>query len=204
LFDSKNFNNSYEGLLGLLIVDFGVRIVFLDIRVVGIARARGKKIILFGKGINEGNKARISRFSAFLCSFYRLFFRLLRRQFLYLRFRLLTFGLLSHSAAGPRLSPDDLRIEKETYLIFREHWSVSVVLSLIPGLSRSDKISCSKGRGKADLVRENAYKSLILLRIVSLSRSFRLRLFRRGRRSSLISRQLRLQGGLFLSGSIRN
>jgi hypothetical protein len=71
LLDSKDFNNSYEGLLDLLIIDFGVRIVFLDIRVVESARARGRKIILFGKKINEGNKARISRFSAFFCSFYK-------------------------------------------------------------------------------------------------------------------------------------
>jgi hypothetical protein len=144
------------------------------------------------------------RFGAFLCPFYRPFFRLFRRQFLHLRFRLPTFGLLSHSAAGPRLSPDDLRIKEKAHLILRKHWPVSVALSLTPGLPRSDKISCSRGRGKADLVRENAYKPLILLRIVSLPRPLRLRLFRRGRRSSPVSRQLRLQGDLFLSGSIRN
>jgi hypothetical protein len=133
----------------------------------------------------------MSRFNAFFCPFYRscgLFFRFFRRQFLYFRFRLFTFGLFLYLAAGPRLSSDDFRIEKKAYFIFREHWPVNVIFLFIPGLLRSDRISCNRDRGKADLIRENAYKSFILFRIVSLPRLFRLRLFCRGRRSSFVSR----------------
>jgi hypothetical protein len=154
LLDSEDSNNSYEGLLGLLIVDFGVRIIFLDIRVAGIARARDRKIILFDREINEGNRARIPRFGAFLCSLYKPYgpFFYLFRRFLF-HFRFPAFGFLSHLAAGLRLSPDDLRVKKKAYLVFREHWPVSITLSLTSGLdrARSDKVNYSKGRGEADL-----------------------------------------------------
>jgi hypothetical protein len=62
---------SYKGFLDFFIVNFGVRIVFFNIKIIGIARARNRKIILFNKKINEKNKTRISRFSAFFYSLYK-------------------------------------------------------------------------------------------------------------------------------------
>jgi hypothetical protein len=119
-----NNKGPYRSYKGLLIVDFKVRFVFLDLRVLRIVRARSREIILFNRGINRGRRARMRRFRLFKALFrpYRPFFsllRLFRRQFLV--FRRFTLSLLLHIIFRPKLSPNDLRIKKEAYLVLYNH-----------------------------------------------------------------------------------
>jgi hypothetical protein len=59
LLNSKGFYYSYKGFF---IVDFGIRLILFDFKVLGIVKTRNREIILFNKGINRERKARMRRF----------------------------------------------------------------------------------------------------------------------------------------------